>query len=41
MRIVRWAESPIAEPHFGLWIDDMIADAGPAEEMGLSPGAGA
>lgn len=41
MRIVRWTEAEGAEPHFGLWIDDMIADAGTAEEADLAPGAGA
>lgn len=40
MRIVRWTESDADEPHFGLWIDDMIADAGTAEEAGLPAGAG-
>jgi acylpyruvate hydrolase len=40
MRIVRWADPESRSPRFGLWIDDMIADAGPAEELGLSPGAG-
>ncbi|MGQ0722503.1 MAG: fumarylacetoacetate hydrolase family protein [Candidatus Eiseniibacteriota bacterium] len=41
MRIVRWTDSDGSPPHFGLWIDDMIADAGLAEEAGLEPGAGA
>jgi acylpyruvate hydrolase len=41
MRIVRWTEEDGAEPRFGLWIDDMIADAGTAEEAGLAPGSGA
>ncbi len=40
MRIVRWAEDPTAGPRFGLWINDMIADGGTAEELGLPPGAG-
>lgn len=40
MRIVRWAEPDSALARFGLWIDDMIADAGSAEELGLAPGAG-
>jgi acylpyruvate hydrolase len=41
MRIVRWTDAEFAETRFGLWIDDMIADAGTAEEAGLAPGAGA
>jgi len=41
MRIVRWAEPGSPEIRFGLWIDDMIADAGSPEELGLAPGAGA
>ena len=41
MRIVRWSEPGSSEARFGLWIDDMIADAGPAEEMGLPEGSGA
>jgi len=41
MRIVRWTEEDGAEPRFGLWIEDMIADAGTAEEAGLAPGSGA
>jgi 2-keto-4-pentenoate hydratase/2-oxohepta-3-ene-1,7-dioic acid hydratase in catechol pathway len=41
MRIVRWTDSDGSPPRFGLWIDDMIADAGLAEEAGLEPGAGA
>lgn len=41
MRIVRWTDADGAEPRFGLWIDDMIADAGTAEEAGLAPGSGA
>jgi 2-keto-4-pentenoate hydratase/2-oxohepta-3-ene-1,7-dioic acid hydratase in catechol pathway len=40
MRIVRWTPRGENSPRFGLWIDDMIADAGTAEEAGLSPGAG-
>ena len=28
------------DARFGLWIDDMIADAGTAEEVGCPPGAG-
>lgn len=39
MRIVRWAD-PNDGPRFGLWIDDMIADAGSAEDAGLPPGTG-
>ena len=41
MRIVRWAEAGSAEARFGLWMDDMIADAGTAAECGLPDGAGA
>jgi acylpyruvate hydrolase len=41
MRIVRWIADDLPEPCFGLWIDDMIADAGTAEDLGLPPGAGA
>ena len=41
MRIVRWSEPGSSEARFGLWIDDMIADAGTAEELGLPPGSGA
>lgn len=40
MRIVRWTETDDADVRFGLWIDDMIADAGTAEEAGLPAGAG-
>lgn len=40
MRIVRWTPRDEDAPRFGLWIDDMIADAGTAEEAGLTPGAG-
>jgi 2,4-didehydro-3-deoxy-L-rhamnonate hydrolase len=40
MRIVRWTPRDEDAPRFGLWIDDMIADAGSAEEAGLAPGAG-
>lgn len=41
MRIVRWTPREENAPRFGLWIDDMIADAGTAEEAGLPAGAGA
>jgi 2-keto-4-pentenoate hydratase/2-oxohepta-3-ene-1,7-dioic acid hydratase in catechol pathway len=41
MRIVRWSEIGSEDIRFGLWIDDTIADAGPAEELGLPAGAGA
>jgi 2-keto-4-pentenoate hydratase/2-oxohepta-3-ene-1,7-dioic acid hydratase in catechol pathway len=41
MRIVRWAEpNDGTSPRFGLWIDDMIADAGSPEDAGLAPGTG-
>lgn len=40
MRIVRWSGADPTVVHFGLWIDDMIADAGPAEDAGLAPGSG-
>jgi len=40
MRIVRWTPRDEDSPRFGLWIDDMIADAGTAEEAGLPPGGG-
>jgi len=41
MRIVRWADPDDgSSPRLGLWIDDMIADAGTAEDAGLPPGAG-
>jgi 2-keto-4-pentenoate hydratase/2-oxohepta-3-ene-1,7-dioic acid hydratase in catechol pathway len=40
MRIVRWTRPDADAPHFGLWIDDMIADAGTAEEAGCAPGSG-
>jgi acylpyruvate hydrolase len=40
MRIVRWTEPDSTAARFGLWIDDMVADAGSAEELGLAPGAG-
>jgi 2-keto-4-pentenoate hydratase/2-oxohepta-3-ene-1,7-dioic acid hydratase in catechol pathway len=40
MRIVRWAETGSQEARFGLWIDDMIADAGTAAECGVPEGAG-
>ena len=40
MRIVRWVEAGSVEARFGLWIDDMIADAGTPAEFGLPPGAG-
>ncbi|GJM44462.1 MAG: 2-hydroxyhepta-2,4-diene-1,7-dioate isomerase [Gemmatimonadota bacterium] len=40
MRIVRWTEPGAHDPRFGLWIDDMIADAGTPEEAGLPPGSG-
>lgn len=40
MRIVRWAEAGSAEARFGLWIDDMVADAGTAAECGVPDGAG-
>jgi 2-keto-4-pentenoate hydratase/2-oxohepta-3-ene-1,7-dioic acid hydratase in catechol pathway len=41
MRIVRWTDPDGSPPRFGLWIDDMIADAGLVQEAGLEPGAGA
>ncbi len=41
MRIVRWAEPGSPEARFGLWIDDMIADAGSAAELGIPAGWGA
>lgn len=41
MRIVRWSPPDGGAPRFGLWMDDMIADAGTPEEAGLAPGAGA
>jgi acylpyruvate hydrolase len=41
MRIVRWAERGSHEPRFGLWIDDMIADAGTPHELGVPHGFGA
>jgi 2-keto-4-pentenoate hydratase/2-oxohepta-3-ene-1,7-dioic acid hydratase in catechol pathway len=40
MRIVRWSAPDSDEVHLGLWIEDMIADAGPPEEAGLAPDAG-
>ncbi len=40
MRIVRWHHPDADATHFGLWIDDMIADAGTPEEAGCPPGAG-
>jgi 2,4-diketo-3-deoxy-L-fuconate hydrolase len=40
MRIVRWTGPGEAEPRFGLWIDDMIADAGTAAVLGVRDGAG-
>ena len=42
MRIVRWVDPENgAAPRFGLWIDDMIADAGSPEDAGLPAGSGA
>ncbi len=41
MRIVRWSEPGSEEVRLGLWIEDMIADAGTAEELGLPAGSGA
>jgi acylpyruvate hydrolase len=40
MRIVRWAEAGSNEARFGLWIDDMIADAGTPAECGVPEGSG-
>lgn len=40
MRIVRWSALGSNDIKFGLWIDDMVADAGSASEMGLPEGAG-
>ena len=40
MRIVRWSAPDTEGIRFGLWIDDMIADAGRPEEAGLPAGGG-
>jgi 2-keto-4-pentenoate hydratase/2-oxohepta-3-ene-1,7-dioic acid hydratase in catechol pathway len=41
MRIVRWSEPGSDDVRLGLWIDDMVADAGSPQELGLPPGTGA
>jgi len=40
VRIVRWTGPEAREPRFGLWIEDMIADAGTPQEAGLAAGSG-
>ena len=40
MRIVRWSEPGSDDVRLGLWIEDMIADAGSAESLGLPAGSG-